>query len=589
MSSPKGGVPPQAGLTNVDEGGLGQFFQSAKLLRRLKCSAKKGAIVVKVLISMCMVLLLFSAPTSLAQVSPTPQKTQETKPQGYPVVLGDQTLYYLRDIQGYSAEGRAKAIAERAKKVAEDPNIPITSVTTSTYEQPITLITIGNELLMAVFDDDAKAEGRSRQELATEYGKKLQLAITKYREERSLKRRLTAIIYTVISTLVLIALLYLLNKLYHKGEARIQAWLSSKKIHIGIQTFEVVRAERLKTLLTWALKVIRVFIILVIFYTYFHLVLSFFPKTEAFASHLFDYVLVPLKTIGGGVWAQIPNLLFVAIIALITYYVLKLTRLFFLEIEKRTLTFKGFYPEWAQPTYKICRWLVIAFAAVVAFPYIPGSDSPAFKGISIFVGVLFSLGSSSAIANLVAGFTLTYRRAFKVGDRIKIADFLGDVLEMRLQVTRLRTIKNEEIIVPNSMIVNSHVINYSSLSKEKGLILHTTVTIGYDAPWRQVHAMLLMAAERTQGLLREPPPFILQKSLDDFYVSYELNVYTDNPLKMARLYSELHQNIQDAFNEYGVQIMSPNYESDPSGPKFVPKDRWYAPPAKPPDTPEKEG
>jgi small-conductance mechanosensitive channel len=222
---------------------------------------------------------------------------------------------------------------------------------------------------------------------------------------------------------------------------------------------------------------------------------------------------------------------------------------------------------------------------VVAFPYIPGSESSAFKGISIFLGVLFSLGSTSFIANILAGYTLTYRRVFKIGDRVKIADFIGDVVETKLQVTHLHTVKNEEIIVPNSMIVNGHVINYSSLAREKGLILHTSVTIGYDAPWRQVHAMLLMAAEKTPGLLREPAPFVLQKSLGDFYVDYELNVYTDKPLEMAKLYSELHQNIQDFFNEYGVQIMSPAYESDPDRPKFVPKEKWYAPPAKPPDDP----
>jgi len=196
--------------------------------------------------------------------------------------------------------------------------------------------------------------------------------------------------------------------------------------------------------------------------------------------------------------------------------------IFFAEVEKGTIILKGFYPEWAQPTYRICR--------------------------------------------------------------ILIADFMGDVMEMRLQVTHLRTIKNEEIVVPNSMINNSHVINYSSLAAQKGLILHTSVTIGYDAPWRQVHALLLMAAEKTPGLLRDPAPFVLQTSLDDFYVSYELNVYCDTPLEMARIYTDLHKNIQDAFNEYGVQIMSPSYRFDPDRPKVVPKDQWYAAPAEPPDT-----
>jgi small-conductance mechanosensitive channel len=350
-----------------------------------------------------------------------------------------------------------------------------------------------------------------------------------------------------------------------------------------------MQAERIETTLTGTMKILRVLITLLLVYAYVHVGLSFFPWTQAFASQLLDYVLVPLGTIGNAVLSHVPNLLFIAIIVLITVYVLKLMGLFFKEIERGAIAFKGFYPEWAKPTYKICRLLVIAFAAVMAFPYIPGSNSPAFKGVSIFLGVVFSLGSTSFIANILAGYALTYRRVFKIGDRVKIADFTGDVVETRLQVTHLRTIKNEEIVVPNSMIVNSHVINYSSLAREKGLILHTIVTIGYDAPWRQVHAMLLMAAQKTPGLLREPAPFVLQTSLDDFYVSYELNVYTDRPREMARIYSELHRNIQDTFNEYGVQIMSPSYWSDPNQAKVVPKERWYTPPAKPPDDSGKEG
>jgi small-conductance mechanosensitive channel len=551
---------------------------------------KKGDILVKAIILVLFIVFFFvSGQGSSAQVSPTPPKTQEVKPQGSPVTLGDQTLFYIKDVKGFPAENRTKNIDERIKKVAEDPHIPITSVTTSAYEQPATFIIIGDEVVMAILEEDALAEGRPRKEIAAEYSQKVKTAIEKYRAQRSFKNMATAALFTLIATLVLIAALYLINKLYHRGEAKIQAWLDLKKVHIGIQSFEVVRAERVRTLFMGGLKMIRVFIIVLLFYSYLHLSLSFFPWTRAFANRLFDYVLVPLQITGNAIGSHIPNVIFLAIIALITVYVLKLMRLFFNEIEKGNITFKGFYPEWAQPTYRICRLLVIAFAAVVAFPYVPGSESSAFKGVSIFLGVLFSLGSTSFIANILAGYALTYRRVFKIGDRVKISEFVGDVVETRLQVTHLRTIKNEEIVVPNSMIVNSHVINYSSLAREKGLILHTTVTIGYDTPWRQVHALLLMGAERTSGLLREPPPFILQKSLDDFYVTYELNVYTDKPLEMAEIYSELHQNVQDAFNEYEVQIMSPSYRFDPDRPKVVPRDKWYAPPAKPPDDPEKKG
>jgi len=542
----------------------------------------------KILLSLCVVLFVMGLASSFGQVTTPSREPQKTTPPGYPVVLDDKTLYYVNDVKQatgefFSGKERAKIIAERIKGVAENPRIPVSSLSILKYERPLTLITAGDELLMSIFEEDALAEGRTREQLAAEYRQKLSTAIETYRRDHSLKRFIKAFIFTLIATLILIAILYLLNMLYRKVDTAIQTWVSSKKVSLHIQSFELIGAERIGTFFMGTIKIIRLFILLVVFYTYVQLGLSFFPQTQAFASQILNYVLGPLKTIGMAVAAQIPNLLFLVIIVLITVYVLKLMRLFFKGMERGTITFKGFYPEWAQPTYRILRILVIAFAAVMAFPYIPGSESSAFKGVSIFFGVLFSLGSSSAIANIIAGYTLTYRRVFKIGDRVKIADFVGDVIATRLQVTHLRTIKNEEIVVPNSMIVNSQVMNYTSLAQQKGLILHTTVTIGYDVPWRQVHALLLMAAERTQGLLREPAPFVLQTSLDDFYVSYELNAYTDTPKAMAQIYSELHKNIQDAFNEYGVQIMSPAYETDPDRPKFVPKDRWYASPAKPPD------
>jgi small-conductance mechanosensitive channel len=199
------------------------------------------------------------------------------------------------------------------------------------------------------------------------------------------------------------------------------------------------------------------------------------------------------------------------------------------------------------------------------------------------------LGSSSVIANLMAGYTMIYRRAFKEGDRISIDNVTGDVIERRLMVTHLRTVKNEEIVVPNSTIINSNIINYSTLAGTRGLILHTTVGIGYETPWRQVEAMLLLAAERTPGLLKEPPPFVLQKSLGDFAVTYELNAYCGDAHAMPQLYTAMHQNILDLFNEHGVQIMTPAYEGDPETPKVVPKDQWYQAPAKPTDARSKDG
>jgi small-conductance mechanosensitive channel len=257
----------------------------------------------------------------------------------------------------------------------------------------------------------------------------------------------------------------------------------------------------------------------------------------------------------------LPNLFFLAAIVVVAYYVTRFVKFLFIQVARGALTLPGFYPDWAMPTYKIARFLIAAFTLVVAFPYLPGSSSPAFQGVSIFFGLLFSLGSSSAIGNIVAGVVLTYTRAFQLGDRVKVGDTVGDVIEKTLLVTRIRTIKNVEIAIPNAMVLSSHIINFSSSAKEEGLILNTTVTIGYDAPWRTVHQLLMDAALATENVLQEPKPFVLQTALNDFYVSYEINAYTDRPSAMAGTYSQLHQNIQDAFNKAGVEIMSPHYSA----------------------------
>jgi small-conductance mechanosensitive channel len=212
-----------------------------------------------------------------------------------------------------------------------------------------------------------------------------------------------------------------------------------------------------------------------------------------------------------------------------------------------------------MPTYKIVRVLIVVFTLIVAFPYLPGSKSPAFQGVSIFFGLLLSLGSSSAISNVVAGTVLTYTRAFQLGDRVKIGETTGDIVEKTLLVTRVRTIKNVDIAVPNAMVLSSHIVNFSSMAKQNGLILHTSVTIGYDAPWRKIHELLVSAAESTSNVLPDPKPFVLQTALNDFYVSYEINAFTDQATVMAQTYSELHQNIQDKFYEAGVEIMSPHH------------------------------
>ncbi|HEY4151623.1 MAG TPA: mechanosensitive ion channel family protein, partial [Chitinophagaceae bacterium] len=276
-----------------------------------------------------------------------------------------------------------------------------------------------------------------------------------------------------------------------------------------------------------------------------------------------------------GIFNFLPNLFTILIIYLIFKYAIKGIKYIAGEIEKGSIVIAGFHEDWVQPTFTIVRFLLYAFMVILIFRYLPGSESPVFRGVSVFLGILFSLGSSSAITNMIAGLVITYMRPFKIGDRVKIGDVVGDVVEKNMLVTRIRTIKNEDVTVPNSTVLSGSTINYSTNAKAEnnGLILHTTVTIGYDTPWKQMNQALLNAAGRTDLVLKTPEPFVLQTSLDDFYVSYQLNVYTKESNKQAAIYSQLHQNIQDCCNEAGIEIMSPHYHAMRDGNKTsIPED-----------------
>jgi len=329
---------------------------------------------------------------------------------------------------------------------------------------------------------------------------------------------------------------------------------------------------------------LRFVVVALLAYLYVEFTLRQFPATHVAGERLAGYLLDPLRRMGREFVAELPSLMFLLVLFFVVRIVLRMLKLYFSAVGSGAIEVSGFDRNWAGPTYRLVRIAVIGFALVIAYPYIPGSESEAFKGLSIFAGVLISIGSSSFIANYVGGYTLIYRRLFSIGDRVQIGDVVGEVLEMRVQVTRLRTFKNEEVILPNSMILNSAVTNLTTLAASRGLIIHTTVGIGYEVPWRQVEGMLLTAAERTAGVLKEPAPFVLQKALGDFAVSYEINAYLSTADDLAGRYDELHRHILDVFNEYGVQIMTPAYEGDPPEPKVVPRERWNESPSRRPAT-----
>jgi small-conductance mechanosensitive channel len=316
------------------------------------------------------------------------------------------------------------------------------------------------------------------------------------------------------------------------------------------------------TAVTWlgyTIRLVRGALLLTATLLWLEFVLASLPWTRPYARFVLPWLVAPFVFVGSGVLAALPNVFYIGVIAAVGLAVLRIVHVFFRAIEDGSVHVHDFSPEWAEPTYKLLRVLVVAVTFVAAFPYIPGSSSPAFQGVSIFLGLLVSLSSSSAISNIIAGTILTYTGAFRMGDRVLIAGTAGDVVRKSLLTTHLRTIKNEIVAIPNSIVLGGNTVNYTTLAAERGLILHTTVTIGYDAPWRTVHRLLIEAALATDGLEAEPVPFVLQTALNDFYVSYEINAYTKRPHDMAALYARLHQNIQESFNKAGVEIMSPHY------------------------------
>lgn len=376
-----------------------------------------------------------------------------------------------------------------------------------------------------------------------------------------------------------------INSLVSYLNNKYESWKGTKIQPIKIKSIELLSAERTVEVLTLITKVLRFAIQLILLYFYITIVFSLFKFTETWASKLFGYILTPLSSVLNSFVSFLPNLFFIIVLVFVFRYIIRFVKFLFMEIHTGRIEFPEFPRDWAMPTFKIVRFLILILAVIVIFPYLPGSDSPFFQGISIFVGVLFSLGSTSAVSNIVAGILITYMRPFKLGEKVKIADTMGEVVDKTLLVTRIRTNKNVDITIPNAMVLGSHIINYSSSAKDKGLILHTTVTIGYDVPWRTVHDLLISAANETEFILKEPKPFVEQASLDDFSVSYELNAYTHNSGSMGGIYSELHSKIQDKFNEAGVEIMSPHYNAVRDGNQTtIPQDylprEYQAPPFK---------
>jgi small-conductance mechanosensitive channel len=397
----------------------------------------------------------------------------------------------------------------------------------------------------------------------------------------SLGRAVALTVVAIVTTLIALMLMRRV-RIHAVNWALTTLGSTPRRGQAAASLYEIFKGP-LRLVVVLLLRTVFITIGLTILFAAFSYILGLYPATAGAAQRATQSTTQALATAIANVVAYLPNFFVLVILGAFTYIAIRAARALAEAIRDGMLEISGFYVEWATPTYELVRVLLILFALVVAFPYLPGGDSPAFKGISIFIGVLVSLGSGSAMANVIAGIILTYMRPFHLGDRVKIGDTIGEITEKSLLVTRIRSIKNVEVIVPNSTVLSTHVLNYSAMAKNRGLILRTTVTLGYDAPWRTVHDLLIRSALKTTFILAEPAPFVLQTSLNDFHITYEINAYTNEASQMMNIYSELHRNIQDGFNAAGVEIMSPTYLSLRDGNTVtIPEDKrppGYTPPS----------
>lgn len=492
---------------------------------------------------------------------------------GVPVVVEGDTLFYLYTKRGgYTPLQRAEmidaAIMQLGKRFTLHPD--------SVYIESSDIVTdlmYGNKVIASFTDQDGLWEGRSREQLATDKRKIVVQKLKELKEEHSLWQLGKRILYFVLVLAGQYLLFWLTGWLFRKLKVRIQKLKDTRLKPISIQNYELLDTQRQVNLLIFLSNLLRYVIMLLQLLITIPLLFAIFPQTKGLAYQIFSYIWNPIKNILVGIVDYVPNLFAILIICFAVKYLVRLVHYLSREVEAGRLKFGGFYPDWAMPTYHIIRFLLYAFMIAMIYPYLPGAKSGVFQGISVFIGLIVSLGSSTVIGNVIAGLVITYMRPFKLGDRIQLNDTTGNVIEKTPLVTRIKTPKNEVVTIPNSFIMSSHTVNYSASAREYGLIIHSEVTIGYDVPWRQVHQLLIEAALNTPGVIDDPRPFVLETSLSDWYPVYQINAYIREADKLAQIYSDLHQNIQDRFNEAGIEIMSPHYMAMRDGNEStIPKD-----------------
>ncbi len=484
----------------------------------------------------------------------------------YPVLgFFNDTLFNIYNRSGsFSAKERAETIRERVKKLPDFLGFGKDSLQIIETEGTFDL-TFRDQILLSVSDDDALWNNTTKKELAQKYKAIIGKSVLEYKQATSFKTLAKQIALALLIILIVFIIIKFSGKFFRWNRKKIINQKGKLIKGIRIKNYTLLDASREVRFILNINKFLRWIFIIIIIYLALPILFSIFPWTKDFADILYGYILSPVKKIYRAFLDFLPNLFTIIVILFIFKYIFKGLNFLKNEIKNENLKLPGFFPDWANPTYQIIRVLIFAFMIIVIYPYLPGSGSKVFQGVSVFLGFLFTFGSAGSLSNIISGLVLTYMRLFRIGDRVSIGDITGDVIEKSSLVTRIRTIKNEIISIPNSTVMNSHTINYSSDAPGLGLILNSTVTIGYDVPWKKMYAALIEAALRTEYVLKDPKPFVLQTGLEDFYVSYQINAYIRAANEQANIYSFLFQNIQDVCNEHGIEIMSPHYRAARDG------------------------
>jgi small-conductance mechanosensitive channel len=529
--------------------------------------------------------LLGFALAAIASIAAGQVDTTSPVRQSVSLMVANRPIIVLRGpIAGYSAQERVNGVTQRIASVLESDKSP--SVSTEDVEDGTKVLLDGKFAFLVTRIDIDSQVGETTRNVAREAAARLERAITEYREQHTLEYLLIKSGWVALATGVYIGLLWLLFTINRWAGHRVALVAGARAEQMHVHGVSLLDPQQVRWIARRAFTVLAWIVALIATYSWLTFTLTQFPYTRPWGEHMEGNLFGLTGDIGLSMVRAIPGLMVVLVILLIARLIIRIAKLFFDRVERGTVTMGSLDEDTAAPTRRIFQILVWAIAIALAFPYLPGADTEAFKGVSVLFGLMLSIGASGIVGQAASGFILMYTRAFRAGEYVRIGDVEGTVVGLGSFATRIRTGLGEEVLMPNSVAMQNTTRNYSRSVDGTGFVVNTGVTIGYSTPWRQVHAMLEEAARRTTDIATEPAPFVRQTALSDFYVEYRLIAYApiERPVQRIDMMSQLHANIQDVFNEHGVQIMSPHYLTDPDEPQIVPKAKWFTPPAKPPDT-----